>query len=198
MIVFVTNVGFGFYDLRKQNLIIHRIRKIKFLKKLVQYSLIWEEHLVVKKKCVFGCESGRFRIAGETRAQVLQDFKFYIPDESRVYANHNKVHWDEIPNETSKEFNSKQVNDMINLFRGLVNKERTTVVNFDFFENLSEAAVNHYTEIALAIYLCKLKTGYTDEHLAHVFVNGSRHILTDLNKARYALEKDFTPHHLGI
>ncbi|CAH2088650.1 unnamed protein product [Euphydryas editha] len=56
-----------------------------------------------------------------------------------------------------------------------------------------------HPETSLAIYLSKLKNGHTDDQLAHTFVNGSRHIAQDLfNKARVAIEKDFTSTRLGF
>lgn len=37
-----------------------------------------------QSQCIFGCHSGRFRVSQQTRAQVLKDFRFYIPQDARV------------------------------------------------------------------------------------------------------------------
>ena len=177
-----------------------------------------------QSRCIFGCSGGRFRISETTRAQVLNDFRFYIPRGARVCPNHNEVRWVEIPQRTSHVFQAGQITDMMDLLSSLIETTRTTNINFDFFEDLDDETVHQFTglsklqfaqvlqetptltrlekrhpETALAIYLCKLSKGYSNEEIANMFVNGHRSTAERLmSKAREALTKDFVPRHLGF
>ena len=164
-----------------------------------------------QSKCVFGCARGRYRVSDSTRAQVARGFWFYIPPGSRVCDRHNKHRWTEVPGVTSNTFTVQQVTEMIDLLRNQITQPP---VKFDYFEDLSNNDVAHWTglqketfllllnnltslkkteqrhpECALAIYLAKLKTGLADQELADIFVNGKRSTAERLmNSARSAIE----------
>ena len=174
--------------------------------------------------CVFGCSKGRYRISDSTRAQVAKYFRFYIPEGARVCEEHNKNSWTEVPSTISHVFTADQVTDIINLLRNTTISDEHSKINFDYFEDLEDNIIEHWTglnkenflrllnnvpslrqskkrhaECALAIYLAKLKTGNTDQELPDVFMNGKRSTAERLiNNARKAIALEFTPQHLGF
>lgn len=176
-------------------------------------------------RCIFNnCHNlTRCRIPRTVIIHMLCEHHLYIPGEARACREHLEGNeWNELIDHcnVSHEFNAVQFTDVCNIFQDAVN--RGTRFNFDTMTQLDENDLNFWVgfnyqqfntilnqtpsisersnrpRTVLGIYLCKLRTGETDERLATLFGMSRRTLERKLAIARECLQVDFVSRHLGF
>ena len=175
-----------------------------------------------QKRCLYSnCRSkNRIRVPQDVRDLVLVQHRFYIPEGARCCQQYlNSLGSGEIPPIESLTFTAKQIEDMIDSLRHIAERVSHNFFNFEFPEDMLESKVIHWTGLtknhfndlatyipnlevrlphtALALYLAKLRTGDTDEHLSDIFNVPLSTVQRMLTKVRDKLGATFVPRQLG-
>lgn len=163
-------------------------------------------------------------IPEEIKVYLLSEYKLYIPQSARSCREHLRANmWDELRNScnTTNYFNSAQFDDICSILtRSVQNKHQ--LLDFETEGSITDDDMHFWTglenrqfdtilqetpslleshkkpRLALGIYLCKLRTGESNERLASQFNTSRRSVQRILKKVRNCLIREFVPQHLGF
>lgn len=157
------------------------------------------------------------------RTNILSKQNIYIPHGVRVCAEHSRdgALWLDLAvhgRPTIDTFNSQQIADMLKLLQ----KKNLKYLNFERLETIDDTIFNYYIGFtkdnfltvleetpslthafkkpkrALAVVMCKLHTGDSNERLASVFHVFPQFLSTIMKKTRNCLIIEFVSKHLGF
>ncbi|XP_028165256.1 uncharacterized protein LOC114356347 [Ostrinia furnacalis] len=169
-----------------------------------------------------GCQrTERYRVPLSTRKMLLNQYKYYIPQNNRLCDQHLVIEaWDFLDSLRShylQTFTAKHIQDMLSL-KEVVDSGLLRFENIDDMEDnvihtwigLNKAQFNQmFTEVpqlleipkatvALAAYLMKLRTGDSNERLATLLKVSRRTLEKWLHQVRDLLTEYFVPRNLGL
>lgn len=174
------------------------------------------------RHCIFpDCDrSSLRRIPGVIKRFMLMKHNYYIPPNARICQPHLEVHeWEELlevqPGEHN--FSSAHITDMLNTMKASATSPQIDFnevesieagvlhfwagLNHDQFNRLVEetpSLVNYrQPKQILGLYLCKIRTGESNQRLASLFQIDRHTVERKLIIARRCLANDFVPLHLG-
>ncbi|XP_075981959.1 uncharacterized protein LOC142980452 isoform X2 [Anticarsia gemmatalis] len=169
-----------------------------------------------------GCRrTERYRVPLSTRKMLLNQYKYYVPQNNRLCDRHLVVEaWDflnSLRNNYVQSFTAKHIQDMMSLKEVVY----SGVLHFESIDEMEDHVVHTWiglnkaqfhqmfnevpqlleiprASLALAAYLIKLRTGDSDERLSTLLKVSRRTLEKWLHQVRDILYEYFVPRHLGL